>query len=349
MKKFVMGVIGGISLAIFILLACVANLIANSLEDQTVARRWSEEGDVSQISCFFSVNASPDADRIMEFEHSIESALTEASVTLDSENQSARLWVDAYSASGTVALSSDRATVSADAYGIGGDFFLFHPLKLLSGSYFSGNDILTDYCVIDQDVAWQLFGSNDVAGQLVYIGGVPHMVTGVIERPDTKLYRAAGLDGACVFVSYDTLNRYGVDQGINHYELLMPNPVSGFAYNYVKDRLGGDERETEVIENSSRYSLLNRWKRLPEFGTRSMNGKAIIFPYWENIARSKEDTLGILLVFEMIFLLIAVVLFAIILVSAWRNKGWTIREKLRLGRDRLERHMERFRMKRMQK
>ena len=43
--------------------------------------------------------------------------------------------------------------------------------------------LMKDYCVIDEDAAWQLFGSNDVAGMTVYIGGVPHIVTGVIRRP----------------------------------------------------------------------------------------------------------------------------------------------------------------------
>lgn len=50
---------------------------------------------------------------------------------------------------------------------------MFHPLKLITGSYFSGNDLMQDYCIIDQDAAWQLFGSNDVVGMTVYIGNVP--------------------------------------------------------------------------------------------------------------------------------------------------------------------------------
>lgn len=343
MKKLVMGVISGACFGVFMVLAFAANRIGASQADQTVAARWSEEGAVSQVSCFFSVNSYMDEDRIREFEHSIDSALADASVTQESPNPGARLWVDAYSASGVLTVSRDRASVTADAYGIGGDFFLFHPLRLLSGSYFSGNDVLTDYCMIDQDVAWQLFGSNDVAGQIVYIGGVPHVITGVVERPGDKLHQSAGLDGACVFVSYDSLKKYGVDKGVEHYEILMPNPVTNFAYDYVKQKLGTDEREAEVIENSSRFSLMNRFRHLAEFTTRSMNGKAIIFPYWENLARSREDKLSILLLLELLFLLPGMVLLILVCILLWRGKGWTIRGKLRLAKDKLERKRDRRR------
>ena len=42
-------------------------------------------------------------------------------------------------------LSNGKTNLTADAIGIGGDFFLFHPLTLLNGSYFSGNDLMKDY------------------------------------------------------------------------------------------------------------------------------------------------------------------------------------------------------------
>ena len=223
---------------------------------------------------------------------------------------------------------------------------MFHPLKLLSGSYFSGNDVMTDYCLLDQDTAWQLFGSNDVAGQIVYISGIPHVVTGVVERPEGKLYRSAGLDGTCVYVSYATLNQYGLNHGINHYEILMPNPVTDFAYHYVKERLGADEKETEIVENSRRYSLMERWKRLPKFDTRAMNGRAIIYPYWENVARGYEDILGVLTLFEMLALLITVILGGLLSIVLWKNKGWTVKEKWLRLKDKLVRRVERGREKR---
>lgn len=349
MKKLVLGISGGISFLLFLILAVVANRLGQSQDSQTMAQRWSSEGGVSQVSCFFSVNSGISEDRIQEFEHSIDSALADAAVLQESENPSARLWADAYSADGKVTISSDRSSLEADAVGIGGDFFLFHPLKLLSGAYFSGNDLMQDYCIIDQDAAWQLFGSNDVAGMTVYIGGIPHIVTGVVQREEGRLVEAAGLDSTLVYVSYQTLSELGRNNGINHYEIVMPDPVSSFAYNYVKENLGSSEKEAEVIENTSRYSFLSRLKLLPEFGTRSMNGKAIIYPYWENVARGYEDILAVVTLFEMLFLLYAAVLAMVFFIIWWRHKGWTVKGKCLALKDKVERRGERMRARRLAK
>lgn len=346
MKKIVLGISGGISFVVFLILLVTAHCLGGSQPDQTAADRWSSEGGASQVSCFFSVNARITQDSLIEFGHGIDQALTDASVIQDSENPGARLWADAYSADGTVTISSDKTTLAADAIGIGGDYFLFHPVKLLYGSYFSGNDLMQDYCVIDEDAAWQLFGSSNVAGMMVYINKIPHIVTGVVERPSGRLQDAAGLDSTLVYVSYETLSQLGRSNGINHYEIVMPNPVTGFAEKYVRENLGTDEKNTEVVENTSRFSFLSRLKLLLQFGTRSMNGKAIIYPYWENVARGYEDILMVVTLFEMLFLLYPSVLALVFFCIWWRNKGWTIKEKALLLKDKVERRIERRRMKR---
>lgn len=349
MKRKVLCISGGISFLIFLILLFTINHLTGVQDTQQMAERWSEKKNVAQVSCFFSVDSKVTRDTIQEFEHSIDDALKDASVTMESENPGARLWVDAYSADGKITLSSDRASLSADAIGVGGDFFLFHPLKLVSGAYFSGNDLMQDYCVIDEDAAWQLFGSSDVAGMIVYISGIPHMVTGVVERPDGRLAEAAGLDNTLVYVSLDTLESLGQSNGINHYEIVMPNPVTGFAYNLVKEKLGSEEKESEVLENTSRYSLLSRCKLLGQFGTRSMNGKAIIYPYWENIARGYEDILTVLTLLQLLFFLYPAALLLIAFVIWWRHKGWTLKDVWLKGKDKAERQAERVRARRKAK
>lgn len=345
MKKLILGISGAISIVLFLLLLFVSNRLADGQMPQQMAERWSDERNVAQVSCFFSVDADITEERIEEFEHSIDSALAEASVLPDPEKPGSRLWVDAYSADGTISLSSDRSSLQADAIGIGGDFFLFHPLTLVSGSYFSGNDLMQDYCVIDRDAAWQLFGSSNVAGMMVYIGGIPHIITGVVERPDGRLAKGAGLDSTLVYVSYQTLNELGKSNGINHYEIVMPNPVTGFAENYIRENLGNDPKETEVIENTSRYSLRSRLQVMAQFGVRPMNGRAIIYPYWENMARGYEDIIAVLTLFGLLFLLYAVVIGLALFLVWWKHKGWTVKEKLLLLRDKLQSPVERHREK----
>lgn len=346
MKKLVLGISGGISFLIFLVLLIVINHMIAGQDSQQMAKRWSEKDNVAQVSCFFSVDAEITKDDILMFEHNIDSALTDASVLPESENPGARMWADAYSADGRISLSSDRATVSADAIGIGGDFFLFHPLKLVSGAYFSGNDLMQDYCVIDEDAAWQLFGSSDVAGMMVYISGVPHIVTGVVERPAGRLAETAGLEGTLIYVSLGTLEDLGTSYGINHYEIVMPDPVTSFAYNHVKEHLAPDDKTVEVVENSGRFSLLSRLKLIGQFGTRSMNGKGIIYPYWENMARGYEDILTVLTLLQILFLLYPTVLAVIFFIIWWKHKGWTVKEMCLKGKDKLERMVERARMER---
>lgn len=349
MKKRIVGISGAISFVIYVILLLVINHMANSRTDQQMAKRWSDDGGVAQVSCFFSVDSDITRDRIEEFEHSIDSALAGASVIQDSENPSARLWVDAYSADGTVLITRNGTSLNANAIGIGGDFFLFHPRKLVSGSYFSGNDLMQDYCVIDEDAAWQLFGSSDVAGMIVYIGNIPHIVTGVVERPDGHLAKAAGLDSTLVYVSYQTLEELGQSNGINHYEIVMPNPVSRFAENFVRENLGSDPQETEVLENTSRFSFLKRLRMITQFGVRSMNGKAIIYPYWENIARGYEDILALITLFDMLFLFYALGVALTLFIIWWRHKGWTVKGKMMILKDKLERLAEKQREKRKEK
>lgn len=342
-RQIKLGISAVISAVIFLILTGVISLLAGRLTEQLAAERWSSEGGVAQVSCFFSPNAGISQDTIESFEHSLDSKLKEASIELTSPNAGARLWADAYSADGTITLTSDRTTIQADALGIGGDFFLFHPLQLVNGSYFSGNDLMQDYVVLDEDAAWQLFGSNNVAGMTVNIGGRPHMVIGVVERPQGRLYEAAGLDSTRVYVSYETLSTYGSCNGINHYEIVMPNPVKEFALGYVQEQLGSQEKEVEILENSTRYRLSNRLELLLEFGTRSMNGKAIIYPYWENVARGYEDILTLLTLFQMLFLIYPSVLLLIWIIILWKNKTWTTRAVLLGLQDKLQRAGEKRR------
>lgn len=348
-RQIKLGASAGISVIIFLILTGVIALLVHGQAEQRIAGRWSSEGGAAQVSCFFSPNAGISQDSIESFEHSLDSALKEASIEQDSPNPGARLWADAYSADGTVTLSTDRGRVEADALGIGGDFFLFHQLRLLNGSYFSGNDLMKDYVVLDEDAAWQLFGSNDVAGMNVSIGGRPHIVIGVIQRPAGRLYEAAGLDSIRVYVSYETLKAYGQCGGINHYEIVMPNPVREYAVNYVREQLGKPEREVEVLENSSRFRLSKRLRLLLDFGTRSMNGKAIIYPYWENVARGYEDILALLTLFQMIFIIYPSGLALVWIVIRWKNKTWTSRTVLLAVQDKLQRAGDRYRERRRAK
>jgi hypothetical protein len=181
---------------------------------------------------------------------------------------------------------------------------------------------------------------------MVTIGGMPHIITGVIKRPEGRLNEAAGLSETVAYVSYETLDTYGTNNGINHYEIVMPNPVSGFALGKVKEAFGTDEKNVEILENDTRFSMLSRLNVILDFGTRSMNGKAIIYPYWENEARGYEDIIALITVFMFLFLLYPVVFAIIMLRKYWKNKKWTVKGVWMKVKDKLERLAEKQREKR---
>lgn len=348
-KQIILAITTAFSLLIFVILTVVSSSLAGGLEAQNMAERWSQDGGVSQISCFFTQDSGVDENTVLGFEHALDAALLEASITQESPNAGARLWADAYSTSGKLTLVSDSGQMEVNALGVGGDFFLFHPLKLLAGSFFSGSDLMQDHIVIDEDIAWQLFGSNDVVGQQVTIDGIPHLISGVIRRDSGRMNDNAGNGSSIVYVSYETMSRNqamrGLAAGIGHYEIVMPNPVSKFAFGMVKDNLGIDENKVEIIENTTRYGILPLLEILRDFGMRSMNGKAIIYPYWENLARGYEDILALLLIFRILFLLYPVMMLIILVIFLWKHRKWRFKDV----KEFFVRKMEELREKRKRK
>lgn len=310
-----------ICIIIPVVLFGISQHLADKLLPQNMAGRWADEKETAQISCSFSRGSGIDENQIKGWEYGISQKLKEASI--EPKTETGRLWADAYSASGRITLQNGSSAVDATAVGIGGDFFLFHPIKLLEGSYFSGNDVLQDYVIIDEYAAWQLFGSNDIIGMQVTIQGVPHVIAGVVEREQGKLVEAAGGSEMLVYVSYQTLQKYGTDYGINHFEIVMPNPVKDFAKQMVTEQLAMDAKNIEIIENSTRFDFLQIMKVIGAFGSRSMSQKGIIYPYWENVARGTEDTIALLTIIALLLLCYPVITAIVFLIRYWKKKTWT--------------------------
>lgn len=323
LRQIICCITGVVSFLIFVGLTVFTNVKADGILEQQMAKRWSNVGESAQISCFFAQGTEVTKDTIRGFEAGLESSLKEEAIESASTNPNARMWIDAYSATGKVTLQNGKKTLAdAKAIGVGGEFFQFHPLKLLYGNFFSASDVMEDYVILDEDAAWQLFGSNNVAGMQVTIAGVPHIVAGVIERADGRLNDAAGNQTTTVYLSNHSLETYGISYGINCYEVVMPNPVEGYALKTVKENMKMEDG-IEYIENTTRYSLLNLGKVFLEFGSRSMNSQAIIYPYWENVARGWEDIFAMILLFRVLFLLFPIVLLVILVIKLWKGKTWT--------------------------
>ncbi len=158
---------------------------------------------------------------------------------------------------------------------------------------------MDDLVVLDEETAWKLFGGTDLTGMTMTINGEPFVVSGVIAREEDFATRKAYSGDSGIFLSYSALSRLQEDTAISCYELVMPDPISGFAKNLVKENF--PVGTGDIVENSSRYTLGHLWEVIRDFGSRSMRTNGVMYPYWENAARLTEDYAALLLVLAGLF------------------------------------------------
>lgn len=271
-----------------------------SLQSQLAARRWETEESVSstQMSAFLTADFSvSQAETVRD---AVDEALKAASLVTP---ENARLWYDAYSMEGEYLSVKGTRTSSCRTrtMAVGGDFFLLHPMQLLSGSAITENDLMQDRVVLDETLAWQLFGSADVTGMTVTIGSLPYTVAGVVENPRNYAERAAYGEEPMMYVSfslYETLT--GEEPGISCYEAVLPNSVRGFGEKVFTESLGMTEN-VEILQNTGRYSILQNFHTLTHLHTLVIQSKAD-YPYWENAARVVSFDKALLLLGSLLLL-----------------------------------------------
>lgn len=312
-----------ICLFVFVVVTLLSWYSRQDLYDQQAAARWSEEDDYAQLSCFYPVTMQPTDYEFQSLYHTIEDALHSAS--METENELAKLFVDAYSVTGTLTLSTDNGTMEVNAAGVTDQFFLFHPITLLEGSYFDEEMLMDDGVIVDEDAAFLLYGSNDVVGMPVYIGSQSFYIRGVVERATGYLEEAAGLDSSFCYVPVQTLLELGQVEGSYTYEVLMPNPVDGFAKGILTTALNDTENQIEVVENSSRFSPSARKEILYDYALRSMSSNGIIYPYWENLARAKEDICAVLYLVQVLTFVVTAVLTLWYIWYRYKKREWNLK------------------------
>ena len=280
-------------------------ILAGNMEAQKAAERWQGESSTEfrQISCYLPVDEKQSLNDMYAFRYKLLDALHKAALDIDTDES---LFVDAWSAVDKLTVSSSRASGEASVIAVGGEFFQFHPIRLLSGSYISENDLMQDRVLLDEDLAWLLFGGTELTGMSLKINGVPFVVGGVIEREQDFASQKAYTVGQGLYMSYDAyVSLTGNEQAITCYELVMPEPVKGFALDTVKTNftLG----RGEALENTGRFAPLRLYQLLGQAGTRSMQAMGMMYPYWENAARCVEDICVMLLLAATVFALVPLV------------------------------------------
>lgn len=283
------------------------------LRSQQAAQVWTGQSEerFAQVSVFFPPTSHETPDSLKSFEQGIEKKLIDAGIEPKSEAQ-ARHWTSAYSAQTTMMVEGDRNRAEATVIGVGGDFFLFHPYLLASGAYLNPDDLMKDRVVLDYDLAWKLFGGASLEGMSVKIGGKPYYVAGVVHRETDKFSKRAYSGEPVLYMDYSTLASQQEELGLTSYEIVMPNPIRGFAEGYLKESF--QNSEGVVLENSSRYRFSQIFRLFTRFGERSIADSGVAFPYWENAARISEDYIARLYLIIALLVVLPLICLGVLLV-----------------------------------
>ena len=314
-----------LSLCLLLTLAALVCLwrihgLKSALSAQQAAERWQGESEQSftQVSCFVPVDEALSQNQIYAFRGKMLQELNKAA--LDGEGSDG-LWRDAWSAVGKVRVSSEKGAGDASVIAVGGDFFSFHPLKLLSGDYLREDDLMHDRVLLDLDLAWLLFGGTDLQGMEMKINDRIFLVAGVVERETDDASRRAYTAGQGLYMNYETYAELTGTESITAYEYVLPEHVKDFAVNVAKENF--PIGRGEILKNSGRFSYGRLFNLLGKMDERAMQGMGMIYPYWENAARVTENRCARLLLTAILLLVLPLVS---LIVWLWKRlkRGWEL-------------------------
>ena len=337
-KKWIFWGVNGLLALLALVCLLLGRSVCTALPTLNAAQTWAGESGqpFAQLACYLPNDKPVSEEDVWKFRQTVDAKLTEAALDVP-ENGS--LYTDAYAGFGSLKVIGERGSAEVKVAGVGGDFFRFHPLLLRSGSYLTENDLMKDRVILDEELAWKLFGGMDLTGLSVTIGTADYYVAGVVSREDDRYSALAYTDGAGMFMSYSALKQCQETAGINCYEIVLPDPITSFGKNLLNENFplnGG-----VVVENSSRYSLSSLLTVIGDFGQRSMGRNGIIYPYWENAVRLTEDYAALLLVLTVLFAALPAVSVTVTVVrrtrKLWKAVVGTVKTKTA---DRIERRRE---------
>ena len=339
-----------------VVLTATGGHIARSQGYNYAAERWKSDSkdNYTQLSCFFSRDSGFEINNAEKVRNALYNDLKGVSILPEEGKE---LVPHAYSTvAGKAHVNCEiKGQSEAEVTAVGGDFFLFRDFKLLGGAFFSEDSLMQDGAVIDRQLAWNLYGSENIAGKKIYINGTELYISGVIDTPGTKYEKKCSDDVPKAYITYYTADLifgsgggYGQESysskfsSVTCYECVVPDPVKNFAYNSVKgELLPMYEGSVRIVNNTERFlpeKSVNALKRLDDYIVRK---DEIAFPYWENASRLVELRLSFIYGGRRLLLAIMLVMFICLLALAYK--------RLRQNKQRLRRAAEDYLSEKLRK
>ena len=254
------------------------------------ARRWQAEDSAhpyTRLSLYFDSTAALDLNDVYLHRMNLTQTLEGNALAAP---EGASIFIDAFSGETEFSVTTDRASIRTAATVCGGDFFFFHPLDWIHGGGFSEDDLDVHTVVLDEYAAWQLFGASEVAGMDVTIDGQRFRIAGVCRKPTDPLDAAVWGDTPRIFVNYIGLRMTNGYDRATGYEIILPNPIDGFAHGILKQEFSVTETSANAVlsEESERFTLETLARASADFFMRSVRRDRILPPFWENRIRVTE-------------------------------------------------------------
>ena len=281
--------VGSALLLLAVILLIVAAVLPRPLQSQRQAERWAGESGIrfKQFTCVLTPGLTLEPEAIYRFRAAAAEKIAAADFSLPAGGSAL---CDAWSCGGTLKVSGPRGSFDAGGLAGGGRFFDVHPMPLLSGGYLMESDLMKDRVVLNEQLAWLLFGGTDLAGETVQIGDADFVVVGVVAQDDDRFTRAVSEGGPALYMSYDRRDLLG-SGGVTCYEVVLPEAVKGFAKSVAEDPFA---KQGLVVENTGRFSFTASLQRIRSIGKLGTRTSSVVFPVWENAAISAETSCALL-------------------------------------------------------
>lgn len=284
-------VISVVSLAIFGAVFLIKNFTSGGLESQKAAERWESGTDeglrYSQISCFISEDAAFTFSEIPRIENGVRSKLTEDSYAAPDDD--ARLFIYSAFAEAEASFTAGNNSVQSKLYCTTDDYFLIHPHDMVSGWYYNGSEIMENGIVVNEDLAFRLFGGINVAGMKANLSGIECVILGVTSGPSSESEKKEWTEEPCAYIVSDLAESVVPEIAVTCFEIVLPNPVKDYAMTAVKDNTDFQDGMCEYFENTGRYSFVNLVKNISSASERVTKTGTIYYPFWENAARKADE------------------------------------------------------------
>ena len=214
--------------------------------------------------------------------------------------------------------------------------FLVHPIPLLNGNYINpvekaseiGDGIDPFQVVLDENMAWNIFGSVNVEGMKIWIGGRVFTVMGVVEASQNKTEEMAYGNYDAAFIPYSAFALMDKKVNINCYEAVLPEPIKDIVVDPEEEASGTEVRSSlsfgkrELVENTDRFGISSIWKYLKNKKYMSMKTTEIAYPFWENVARFEMERAGG--IFKLCCILLILPVVSVLVLLGWLYSKRTV-------------------------